>query len=102
MDTIRQVRNGLIHANTASMDAQTFNDNWKKVEQALLTLSHTVSSTFANETQKILDELKNRVIDPCELESLVAIMSDHRDYGQVKEVHEAILTSVLTNYQNNH
>ena len=101
VNTIRQVRNGLIHANTASMDAQSFNDKWKEVEQALLTLSHTVSSTFGNETQKILDEQKHRVIDPCELESLVTIMRDNRDYGQVKEVHEAILTCV-TNNQYNH
>ena len=86
VDTIRQVRNGLIHANTASINVQSFNDKWKEVEQALLSLSRTVSSTFANETQTILDELKNRVIDPRELESLVTIMKDHRDYDLLKQV----------------
>ena len=86
VDTIRKVRNDLIHANTASIDVITFNDKWKNVEHALLTLSGTVSSTFANETQKILDELKNRVVDPCELKSLVKIMSDHRDYDNLRQV----------------
>ena len=87
VDTIRQVRNGVIHANTASIDQQNFNDKWKEVEQALLNLSHTVSSAFECETQTILDDLKNRVIDPRELESLVTIMKDHRNYDNLKQVH---------------
>ena len=87
VDTIRQVRNELIHANTTSMDVQSFNDKWKEVEQALLNLSNAVSLIFANETQTILDDLKNRVIDPCELDSLVTIMkADHRRLDSVEEV----------------
>ena len=99
VDTIRQVRNGLIHANTASIDAQSFDDKWKEVEQALLNLSHTVSSAFANETQKILDEMKNRLIDPRELESLVAIMRDNRDYDQLKQVHVTIILICITSHK---
>ena len=87
VDTIRQVRNGLIHANAASINVQSFNDKSKEVEQALTSLSHMVSSTFANETQTILDELKTRIIDPHELQSLVTIMKDHRDYDLLKQVH---------------
>ena len=100
VDTIRQVRNGLIHANTASVDVQSFNARWQEVEKALLSLSHTVSSTFANETQRILDESKNRVIDPHELESLVAIMKDHRDYAHLKEVHVTIVLICITSNHN--
>ena len=100
VDIIRQVRNGIIHANTASMDAQSFNDRWNEVELALMSLSHTVSSTFANETQTILDELKNRVIVPCELESLAAIMRDNRDYDHLKQVHVNIVLKCLTSNQN--
>ena len=97
VDTIRQVRNGLIHANVASLDLQGFNDKWKEVEQALLSLSRTVSATFESETQTILDDLKNRVIDPCELESLVTIMKDHRNYDILKQVHwYKVLTIVLS------
>ena len=88
VDTIRQVRNGLIHANTGSIDLQSFNDRWKEVEQALLSLSRTVSSTFESETQTILDGLKNCDIDPCKLESLVTIMKDHRDYDLLKQVNQ--------------
>ena len=99
VDTIRQVRNWLIHANTASIDLQSFSDRWKEVEQALLSLSRTVSSTFESETQTILDELKNRVIDPCELHSLVTIMKDHRDYDNLKEVN-IILAPEILNFSN--
>ena len=86
VDTIRQVWNGLIHASTATIDQQGFNDRWKEVEQALLSLSCKVSSSFANETQTILDGMKNRDIDPHELESLVPIMRDHRNYDIMKQV----------------
>ena len=97
VDTIRQIRNGVIHAITASIDVQSFNDKWKKVEQALLSLSRTVSLTYESETQTILDELKNRVIDPRELESLVTIMKDHRDYDNLKQVHwYKVLTIVVS------
>ena len=85
--TIRQVRNGLIHANIPWIGVQSFNDRWKEVEQALLNLSHTVSITFVSDTQTILDDLKNRVIDPRELESVVTIMKDHRSYDILKQVH---------------
>ena len=87
VDTIRQVRNRVIHDNTASINQLSFNDRWKEVEQALLNLSRTVSSTFECETQTILDDLKSRVIDPRELETLVTIMKDHRNYDILKQVH---------------
>ena len=97
VDTIRQVRNGLIHANTSSINVQSFNDRWKEVEQGLLSLSRMVSSAFESETQTILDELKSRVIDPRELESLVTIMKDHRDYDNLKQVHWfKVLTIVVS------
>ena len=92
VDTIREVRNGLIHAKTASIDAQSFNDRWKEVEQALLNLSHPVSAAFVNETQIIMDELKTRVIDPCELGALVAIMNDQRNYDHLNQVHVTLTT----------
>ena len=69
------------------------------MEQALLSLSCKVSSSFANKTQTILDDMKNRDIDPHELESLVPVMRDHRNYEIVKQVHWykvlTILVSVL-------
>ena len=96
VDTVRQVWNGLIHASTATIDQQGFNDRWKEVEQALLSLSRKVSSSFANETQTILDDMKNRDIDPHELESLVPIMRDHRNYDIMKQVHwYKVLTIVV-------
>ena len=98
LDTILQVWNGIIQSSTASFesDLKSFNDRWKEVEQALLSLSRKVSSTFANDTQRILDELKNRNINPHELESLVPIMRDHMNYDILIQVHwYKVLTIVM-------
>ena len=86
VDTIRQVRNTLIHTKTARVDEPTFQDLWNKMEQSLLNLSNTVSPAFTNDTRAALQTLKDRVIDPTELEALKAIMTDHRDYNSVKQV----------------
>ena len=84
--TIRQVRNDLIHASSASIDEPTFNTIWSAVEQAMLNLSRLVSPAFEMDTQNILQRMKHRVIDPAELEALKQIMTDHREYKQLKEV----------------
>ena len=84
--TIRQVRNDLIHANAASIDEQTFKRTWSAVEKALLNLSRLVSPIFETDTQDILQRMKDRVIDPAELEALKQIMTDHKEYEQLQEV----------------
>ena len=84
--TIRQIRNDLIHASSASVDEPTFNRTWSAVEKAMLNLSRLVSAAFETDTQTILQRMKDRVIDPAELETLKQIMSDHREYENIKEV----------------
>ena len=86
VNTLRQVRNDLIHANSASIDEPTFNRLWANVKQALLSLSRLVSPAFEADTQAILLGLKDRVIDPAELEALRQIMTDHRQYDDLREV----------------
>ena len=97
VDKIRYVRNSLIHANTAGVDEPTFISYWNDVENALLNLSNTVSSLYATDTRAALQTLKDRILDPAELESLKAmmiaeleglrkIMADHRDYDDLKQV----------------
>ena len=86
METIRLVRNELIHASFSSIDEQTFNTIWTKVEQALLNISRLVTPTFEADTQNILQELKDRVIDPVELDALKQIMLDNRHYDSLREV----------------
>ena len=83
---IRQVRNTLIHTSTARVDEPTFNAHWSSIEHALLNLSNTVSSAFTNDTRISLQTLKDRVIDPAELETFKVMMTDHRDYDSVKQV----------------
>ena len=86
VNTIRQVRNELIHTSTARVDEPTFYINWNRIEQALLNLSNTVSPVFTNDTRMTLQTLKDRVIDPAELEALKTLMTDHRDYDSLKQV----------------
>ena len=86
VNTIRQVRNELIHTNTARVDEPTFYTHWNRIEQALLNLSNTVSPVFTNETRIALPTLKDRVIDPAELDALKTLMTDHRDYDSLKQV----------------
>ena len=90
VNTLRQVRNDLIHANSASIDEPTFNTIWASVEQALLSLTRLVSPVFEAHTQVILLELKNRVIDPAELATLRQLMTDHRQYDDLKEVYSKL------------
>ena len=84
--TIRQIRNDLIHASAASIDEPTFNTIWSAVEQAMMSLSRLVSPAFETDTRDILQRMKDRVVDPAELETLKQIMIDHRDYNQLQEV----------------
>ena len=86
VNTIRQERNDLIHASSASVDESTFNRTWSAVEQAMLNLSRLVSPAFETDTQNILQRIKDRVIDPAELETLKQIMTDHREYKNLKKV----------------
>ena len=84
--TIRQTRNSLIHASEAKLDEPTFNRMWSDIEKALVNLSNTVSAQFGIDTQGIVQRLKDRIIDPCELEALKAIMTDDRNYKDLYEV----------------
>ena len=86
VSTIRQVRNTLIHTNTARVDEPTFNAHWTTIKQALLNLSNLVSPVFTNDTRTALQTLKDRVVDPAELEALKTLMTDHRDYDSLKQV----------------
>ena len=85
VNTIRQVRNELIHTSTARVNEPTFYTNWNRIEQALLNLSNTVSPAITNDTRATLQTLKERVIDPAELEALKTIMTDHRDFDSLKQ-----------------
>ena len=86
INIIRDVRNTVIHSSTAAFDALTFQAHWNRLENALLNLSNTVSPACNNDTRTTLQTLKNRVIDPAELEAFKTIMTDHRDYDSVKQV----------------
>ena len=86
VNTIRQLRNNLIHSTTARVDESTFKIYWNDIEQALLSLSNIVSLAFTNDTRTALQTLKDRIFDPAELEALKKIMTDHRNYEDVKKV----------------
>ena len=93
--TIRGVRNDLMHTNTARVDEPTFYAMWNRVEQALLNLSNTVSPAFTNDTRVVLQTLKDRVMDPAELEAVKKIMTDHRDYDSLKQVDNIVKHAIM-------
>ena len=86
IDTIRGIRNDIVHASFASIDEPTFNAIWVKLEQALFNLSRLVSPAFEADTKNLLHTLKDRIIDPAELNALKQIMTDHRKYDELHEV----------------
>ena len=86
VDIICKIRNFLIHTSTAWLDEATFNAHWNSVENALVSLSNTVSSSYTTDTRTAIQTLKNRIIYPAELENLKAIMMDNRDYDILKQV----------------
>ncbi|KAK3100485.1 hypothetical protein FSP39_020864 [Pinctada imbricata] len=63
VDTIRDVRNKLIHASNASLDATMYSTIWTNVENAMLNLAKGVSSSLRDNTQTAVRELENRLMD---------------------------------------
>ncbi|KAK3093458.1 hypothetical protein FSP39_015937 [Pinctada imbricata] len=78
IDTIRDVRNKLIHASNASLDAMLYLATWNKVEAAMLNLAQGVSSTFRSDTINAVEDLKNRLMDSSELSELKALVMDEK------------------------
>ncbi|KAK3086051.1 hypothetical protein FSP39_012718 [Pinctada imbricata] len=84
--TIRDIRNKLIHAESASLDLLTYNGYWNRLGTALCQLAKIVSSTLHKGTVDLIDELENRVMDPVELRELRNLIVDENRLTDLESV----------------
>ncbi|KAK3106318.1 hypothetical protein FSP39_017604 [Pinctada imbricata] len=63
IEQICAVRNQILHSNSATLDEQTFNDIWRRLEKSLLHIAAQVSSEFHNEVRKTIKETKTSFCD---------------------------------------
>ncbi|KAK3100532.1 hypothetical protein FSP39_021436 [Pinctada imbricata] len=87
VDTIRDVRNQLIHASNASLDATLYLATWSKVEAAMLILAQGVSTSFRSDIISAVQTLKNRLIDTSELSALKDLVMDEKRISEIEKVH---------------
>ncbi|KAK3100730.1 hypothetical protein FSP39_024358 [Pinctada imbricata] len=76
--TIREIRNNLIHAESASLDLPTYNGYWKRIKTAICQLAQNVSTMLHTDTVNKIDELETRVMDPVELSELRKLLIDEK------------------------
>ncbi|KAK3100195.1 hypothetical protein FSP39_016007 [Pinctada imbricata] len=86
IDTIRDVRNQLIHTSNASLDATLYSDTWNKVEAAMLNLAQGVSSSFKSNTLNAAQALKKRLMDSSELSEMKALVMDEKRISEIERV----------------
>ncbi|KAK3084646.1 hypothetical protein FSP39_016797 [Pinctada imbricata] len=67
IETIRTIRNHIIHAETAQLDVLTYNGYWNQVKTALLDLANYVSPTVHTDTLRFIQDLETRVMNVGEL-----------------------------------
>ncbi|KAK3100194.1 hypothetical protein FSP39_015999 [Pinctada imbricata] len=90
--TIREIRNKLIHAESARLDLLTFNGYMNRVETAVCELAKNVSTTLHTDTVKMIDELKNRLMDPVELRELRKLIIDQKRFTDLEAVRMGLST----------
>ncbi|KAK3099656.1 hypothetical protein FSP39_007574 [Pinctada imbricata] len=83
--TIREIRNNLIHAESARLDLLTFNGYMNRAETAICELAKNVSTTLHTETLEKIVELKNRLMDPAELSELRNMIIDQRRFTDLED-----------------
>ncbi|KAK3099929.1 hypothetical protein FSP39_011933 [Pinctada imbricata] len=76
--TIREIRNNLIHAESASLDLPTYNGYWNRIKTAICQLAQNVSTMLHTDTVNKIDELETRVMDPVELSELRKLVIDEK------------------------
>ncbi|KAK3099404.1 hypothetical protein FSP39_003862 [Pinctada imbricata] len=83
--TIREIRNNLIHAESARLDLLTFNGYMSRVKTAVCELAKNVSTTLHTKTLEKIVELENRLMDPVELSELRNLIIDQRRFTDLED-----------------
>ncbi|KAK3100127.1 hypothetical protein FSP39_015141 [Pinctada imbricata] len=92
IQTVREIRNKLIHAESARLDLLTFNGYMNRVETAVCELAKNVSTVLHTETLEMIDELKNRLMDPVELRELRNLIIDQKRFSDLEAVRMGLST----------
>ncbi|KAK3099990.1 hypothetical protein FSP39_013129 [Pinctada imbricata] len=92
--TIREIRNKLIHAESARLDQLTFNGYMNRVKTAICGLAKNVSAKLHTETLEMIVELENRLMDPVELRELRNSIIDEKRFTDLEVVRMGLSTGV--------
>ncbi|KAK3099716.1 hypothetical protein FSP39_008495 [Pinctada imbricata] len=92
--TIREIRNNLVHAESARLDLLTFNGYMNRVKTAICQLAKNVSTTLHTDTVKMIAELENRLMDPVELSELRKLIIDQKRLTDLEAVRMGLLLQV--------
>ncbi|KAK3099776.1 hypothetical protein FSP39_009494 [Pinctada imbricata] len=84
--TIREIRNNLIHAESARLDLPTYNGYWNRIKTAICQLAQNVSTMLHTDTVNKIDELETRVMDPVELSELRNLVIDEKRITDLEAV----------------
>ncbi|KAK3082640.1 hypothetical protein FSP39_001201 [Pinctada imbricata] len=86
VDTIRTIRNHIIHAEKAHLDVLTYNGYWNRVRFALLDLANNVSPKVYTDTLNMIQELETRVMNASELGEIRKLLVDQKRIEVLEEV----------------
>ncbi|KAK3083839.1 hypothetical protein FSP39_003941 [Pinctada imbricata] len=86
IETIRTVRNDIIHAESAQLNVPTYNGYWNSVKLALLDLANHVSPIIHSDTLSKIQDLETRVINAGELGEIRRVIVDEKRIEVVEEV----------------
>ncbi|KAK3099462.1 hypothetical protein FSP39_004774 [Pinctada imbricata] len=86
IDTIKEIRNNLIHSTNASLDLRTFNGYWNRVKTSLRLLAQRVLPTLVMDTMSRITELESRLMNLDELQQLRNLILDERRIENIETV----------------
>ncbi|KAK3082873.1 hypothetical protein FSP39_007662 [Pinctada imbricata] len=86
VDTIRTIRNHIIHAEKAHLDVLTYNGYWNRVRFALLDLANNVSPKVYTDTLNMIQELETRVMNASEIGEIRKLLVDQKRIEVLEEV----------------
>ncbi|KAK3084271.1 hypothetical protein FSP39_010900 [Pinctada imbricata] len=86
IETIRTIRNHIIHAESAQLDLLTYNGYWNRVRFALLDLANNLSQTVHTDTLSRIQDLETQIMNAGELGEIRKVLVDQKRMEDVEEV----------------
>ncbi|KAK3084636.1 hypothetical protein FSP39_016652 [Pinctada imbricata] len=86
IETIRTIRNHIIHAESAQLDLLTYNGYWNRIRFALLDLANNLSQTVHTDTLSMIQDIETRIMNAGELGEIRKVLVDQKRMEEVEEV----------------